>query len=118
MQTFVAGDFYTRTARPSRAIASGHSGFVREYDIFTDDELASDPIYRDLLWPAGLGWAAAMAIRLPTGDELFLSVDAVKGHLRALFEKLEVENLPHNQKRVRLVERALESGVLGIRELQ
>jgi hypothetical protein len=75
MQTFVAGDFYTRTARPSRAIASGHSGFVREYDIFTDDELASDPIYRDLLWPAGLGWAAAMAIRLPTGDELFLSVE-------------------------------------------
>jgi DNA-binding CsgD family transcriptional regulator len=75
MQAFVAGDFYSRSSRASRAIASGHSGFLREYDIFTDDELAVDPIYRDLLWPAGLGWAAAMAIRLPTGDELFLSVE-------------------------------------------
>jgi DNA-binding CsgD family transcriptional regulator len=75
MQAFVAGDFYTRSSRASRAVASGHSGFVREHDIYTDDELAVDPIYRDLLWPVGLGWAAAMAIRLPTGDELFLSVE-------------------------------------------
>lgn len=75
MQVFVAGDFNTRSSRASRAIAWGHNGFVREYDIFTDDELAVDPIYRDLLWPAGLGWAAAMAIRLPTGDELILSVE-------------------------------------------
>jgi hypothetical protein len=48
---------------------------VREYDVFTDDELAVDSIYCDLLWPAGLGWSAATAIRLPTGDELFLSVE-------------------------------------------
>jgi hypothetical protein len=75
MQAFVAGDFYTRSARPARALASGHAGFVREYDVFTDDELAVDPVYRDLLWPAGLGWCAATAIRLPTGDELFLSVE-------------------------------------------
>lgn len=50
--------------------------------------------------------------------ELFLSVDAVKGHLRTLFEKFGVEDLPHNQKRVRLVERALQSGVIGSRELR
>jgi hypothetical protein len=50
-------------------------------------------------------------------DEVFLSVDAVKGHLRVLFEKLGVEDLPHNQKRVRLVERALQSGLIGTREL-
>lgn len=50
--------------------------------------------------------------------ELFLSVDAVKGHLRALFEKLGVEDVPHNRKRAQLVERALESGLIGTRELQ
>lgn len=50
--------------------------------------------------------------------ELFLSVDAVKGHLRALFEKLGVEDVPHNQKRAQLVQRALESGVIGTRELR
>jgi pSer/pThr/pTyr-binding forkhead associated (FHA) protein len=49
--------------------------------------------------------------------ELHLSVDAVKTHMRALFEKLGVEDLPQNQKRVALVERALQSGVIGKRDL-
>jgi pSer/pThr/pTyr-binding forkhead associated (FHA) protein len=49
--------------------------------------------------------------------ELQLSVDAVKTHMRALFEKLAVEDLPQNQKRVALAERALQSGVIGRREL-
>jgi hypothetical protein len=49
--------------------------------------------------------------------ELFLSPDAVKTHLRALFAKFGVEELPHNQKRLRLVERALQSGVVRDRDL-
>ncbi|HYP56425.1 MAG TPA: FHA domain-containing protein [Solirubrobacterales bacterium] len=49
--------------------------------------------------------------------ELHLSVDAVKTHMRALFEKLEVEDLPQNRKRVALAERALQSGVVSRREL-
>ncbi len=50
-------------------------------------------------------------------DELFLSVDAVKTHLRALFGKFGIEDLPQNQKRVRLVELALKSGVITPRDL-
>jgi pSer/pThr/pTyr-binding forkhead associated (FHA) protein len=50
-------------------------------------------------------------------EELHLSVDAVKTHMRALFEKLEVEDLPQNQKRVALAERALKSGVVARQEL-
>ncbi len=50
-------------------------------------------------------------------DELFLSVDAVKTHLRALFAKFGVEDLPQNQKRIRLVELALKSGVVTPRDL-
>ncbi len=49
--------------------------------------------------------------------ELHLSVDAVKTHMRALFEKLGVEDLPQNRKRVALVERALQSGVVAPRDL-
>jgi pSer/pThr/pTyr-binding forkhead associated (FHA) protein len=45
--------------------------------------------------------------------ELFLTTDAVKKHLRTLFEKFEVEHLPQNQKRVRLVERAFSSGTIS-----
>lgn len=50
-------------------------------------------------------------------DQPFLSVDAIKTHLRALFAKFGIEDLPQNQKRVRLVELALKTGVLTVREL-
>jgi hypothetical protein len=49
--------------------------------------------------------------------ELHLSVDAVKTHMRALFEKLEVGDLPQNRKRVALIERALQSGIVAPRDL-
>jgi hypothetical protein len=45
--------------------------------------------------------------------EVFLSVDAVKAHLRTLYRKFGIEDLPHNRKRARLVELALEGGYLG-----
>jgi hypothetical protein len=51
------------------------------------------------------------------GTELFLSVDAVKTHLRTLFQKFHIEDLPQNQKRAKLVERAVSLGLVSRREL-
>ena len=51
------------------------------------------------------------------GKELFLSVDAVKKHLRALFQKFGVEHLPQNEKRARLVERAFAAGLISGHDL-
>lgn len=45
-------------------------------------------------------------------DEVFLSVDAVKAHLRTLYRKFGIEELPHNQKRACLVELVIEGGYL------
>lgn len=50
-------------------------------------------------------------------DELFLTVDTVKTHLRTLFGKFGVEDLPQNRKRVALAERALHSGLVSRRDL-
>lgn len=50
-------------------------------------------------------------------DELFLTVEAVKSHLRALFAKFNVEALPHNQKRAKLIERAFQTGLVSERDL-
>jgi len=50
--------------------------------------------------------------------EVFLSVDAVKAHLRSLFERFEVGELPQNQKRIRLAELAIRSGVIAPRDLE
>lgn len=60
---------------------------------------------------------ATPATNAQIGEELHLSVDAVKTHLRALFEKFGVGELPQNTKRVALVERALQSGMVSERDL-
>ncbi len=64
----------------------------------------------------------AAAFATPAGNqeiaaELHLSVDAVKTHLRALFEKFELGEVPQNQKRVTLVQRAMQSGLISARDL-
>jgi DNA-binding CsgD family transcriptional regulator len=60
---------------------------------------------------------ATPATNQEIGSELHLSVDAVKTHLRALFQKFGVEDLPQQQKRVALVQRALQSGLITERDL-
>jgi pSer/pThr/pTyr-binding forkhead associated (FHA) protein len=50
-------------------------------------------------------------------SEVFLSVDAVKMHLRTLFSKFGLADLAQNQKRTRLAEDALRTGAISHREL-
>ena len=44
--------------------------------------------------------------------EVHLSVDAVKAHLRAIFERFGLDDLPQNQKRARLAATALVNNVI------
>jgi hypothetical protein len=50
--------------------------------------------------------------------ELVLSVDAVKTHLRTLYQRLELDALAQSEKRVRLAEIALRGGLVSPRELE
>lgn len=50
-------------------------------------------------------------------DELVLSVEAVKSHLRGLFERFGIGHLPQNHKRAKLVELALQHGVVTPHDL-
>jgi pSer/pThr/pTyr-binding forkhead associated (FHA) protein len=47
--------------------------------------------------------------------DLHLSVEAVKAHLRMLFRRFGIEELPQVQKRLRLVQLAMEAGFVGDR---
>ena len=60
---------------------------------------------------------ATPATNQQIADELYLSVDAVKAHLRTLFGFFGVEHLPQNQKRSYLAMRALQDGVVARRDL-
>jgi FHA domain len=55
---------------------------------------------------------ATPATNQQIAGELFLSADAVKKHLRALFCKFGIEDLPQNQKRAKLVACAFQAGIL------
>lgn len=60
---------------------------------------------------------ATPATNQQIADEVHLSVDAVKSHLRTLFTRFGIEHLPQNQKRSRLVAEALQQGVIATRDL-
>jgi hypothetical protein len=63
------------------------------------------------------GGFATPATNQEVAEEVFLSVDAVKMHLRALFAKFDLGELPQNQKRAKLAESALQFGVISHRDL-
>jgi pSer/pThr/pTyr-binding forkhead associated (FHA) protein len=60
---------------------------------------------------------ASPATNRQIADEVFLSIDAVKANLRALFERFEVGDLPQNKKRIRLAELAVRAGIVTPRDL-
>jgi len=59
---------------------------------------------------------ATPATNQEIADELFLSVEAIKVHLRAMFEKFDVADLAQNRKRRALAARALQSGLVSRRD--
>jgi len=64
------------------------------------------------------GAFATPATNREIADELHLTVDAVKTHLRALWLKFGIQDLPQNAKRARLVELVLQWGEVSSRDLQ
>jgi DNA-binding CsgD family transcriptional regulator len=66
--------------------------------------------------PVKLSAYSAPASNREIAEEVFLSVDAVKAHLRVLFERFGLESLPQNQKRARLAATALVNGVVAERD--
>lgn len=63
------------------------------------------------------GAFATPATNQQIADEVFLSVDAVKTHLRVLFGKFELNELAQNQKRARLAECVFQLGLISQRDL-
>ena len=67
---FVADGWYWQGRLMSLVHKSPHAGFLRDVDLCSQDELEAEPIYRDNWRKMGLGWGAATAFSLPTGEAL------------------------------------------------
>jgi DNA-binding CsgD family transcriptional regulator len=78
---FVTEGWYWRGKLMSRVHGSQHAGFLRDVDLFTTEELESEPIYRDNWRKIGLGWGTATAFALPGGQtiSIVLSRETSKG---------------------------------------
>lgn len=61
--------------------------------------------------------AAVPASNREVAEELHLSVEAVRTHLKSLFQRLDVPDLPQNRKRAELVRRALAAGLVSARDI-
>jgi hypothetical protein len=61
---------------------------------------------------------AAAPTNAQVAEELVLSVDAVKTHLRALFQHFGLDALPRAQKRALLIERAFQTGTVRDADFQ
>jgi DNA-binding CsgD family transcriptional regulator len=68
---------------------------------------------RPLLEP---GIVATPASNQEIADALYLSLPGVKSHVRSLFTKLGVDDLPQNRKRAELARRAIELGLVTARD--
>jgi DNA-binding CsgD family transcriptional regulator len=75
-----------------------HGGFLTDQEGYRDEsEMGEDPLYRDVLWPLGLGWAVATAVSLPTGETMVLTFerDRQRGPVeRAVVKQLDIMR-PH-----------------------
>ena len=67
---FVKEGWFWRGQVVARLFGARHAGFLTDLDLFTPDEIALEPIYRDMWSQYGVGWAVATAISIPTGENV------------------------------------------------
>jgi DNA-binding CsgD family transcriptional regulator len=68
VENFMRGDWLSNCTRGGKLFSRRHPGFLTDDDVYTAEELERDPNYSEFLRPRGLGFSAATAISLPTGD--------------------------------------------------
>ena len=78
VEFLVNGNFFSRSQAFARTMAARHAGFLSDYDLYTDEEMATDPYYTEYLWPEGAGWTTGTVVSAPTGDMLLLAFTRVR----------------------------------------
>jgi DNA-binding CsgD family transcriptional regulator len=75
MERYIEGGYEKFNVRPQRGLAKDHAGFMTDLDVMTESEIATDPIYQEILRPAGVGWTASTYIPAPCGDLVAVAFD-------------------------------------------
>jgi DNA-binding CsgD family transcriptional regulator len=91
LKPLVASGWVARSERFRRFLAARNFGFFSDGDIYTADEKSTDPFYRDILLPRGLGWAVGTTVPLPTGDRFAINLE--REYLRGPVELAAIHRL-------------------------
>lgn len=75
LQDYIAAGWPERNPRPRRLAALKHAGFLQDLDAFTEEELATEPVYTEFYRPRGLGWAAGTLLAMPSGENVVFSFE-------------------------------------------
>jgi DNA-binding CsgD family transcriptional regulator len=67
--------WWSRNTRGQALLSLPSTEFHSDADHFTLQEMSREPVYRDLLWPLGWGYAAATHMQIPNGDTLIVSLE-------------------------------------------
>jgi DNA-binding CsgD family transcriptional regulator len=98
-----------RNPRAPRLFGTRHAGFLNDLDVFTREEIDREPYFTEFLRPRGLGWGAATAIEVPTGD--MIAFDVERTFARGPVERPIIQRL--DNLRPHLARAALVSARLG-----
>lgn len=109
-QEYFDDDWFSRCSRRVCSMGAEKPAFFTEHDFWSEDQLRQDPMYRDLFFPHGVGWSAWTGLRMPTGDEIVVSIE--RPFERGPMEREHVERL--NDIRPHLVRSALVAGRLEL----
>ncbi|MDE2378877.1 helix-turn-helix transcriptional regulator [Bradyrhizobium sp.] len=74
MTEFIRNGWAANNPRPAKLFALNHAGFVRDRDIFTDEEFDNDPV-TIFLRERGLGWDTGTLMNVPSGDSIIFSFE-------------------------------------------
>ena len=61
--------------RTRRLLELNHFGFVSDNDVFSDQEILDEPLYKDFLIPRGYGRGVATAINSPSGESMIFHTE-------------------------------------------
>lgn len=110
LRPLVAAGLPQRSERLERLASARHAGFLRELDIYPDEEFRDDPFYREHIYSRGLGWAAGTLFEMPSEERLLVSLE--RSYDRGPVEPAIVRQL--DALRPHLARSALMAARLGI----
>ncbi|HEY8566134.1 MAG TPA: hypothetical protein VIL65_11580 [Beijerinckiaceae bacterium] len=89
-QRFLAEGWDRRNGRLERALASQRTGFVVDHDLFTPDELETEPVY-GFFRSVGLGYCTGLLVQVP-GDDMIV-FDFARRHALGPLGRADAERL-------------------------